>query len=121
MKKILSLALLLGMSSMSTLASAEITGPQAKAHIQKRLQYSSKVADKTLPMKTQLGGKKGDVVRPFTASNIRYTVIPGNAPPGALGGARVATGNRITGTVNMKTEAVRTKSVAIPRATDPVE
>ena len=88
-----------------------VNGYQAKAHIGERLQKSSRVPDKTRPFTTRLEGAKGDTVRPFTASNIRTKVIP----TGPSSGAQLHVGNRVTGTLNTKTGAVRTKSVIMPR------
>ena len=94
-------------------------GPRAKARIVKGIQHSNKVPDKAKPWKTDLQGKPGKAVRPFAASNIRTTVIPGPAPAGAQGGMRVNIGNRVTGTLNTNTGAVRVKGVASPRVAPP--
>ena len=88
-----------------------VSGPEAKAHISERLQKSSRVPDKTRPFTTHLGGEKGDTVRPFTASNVRTRVFP----TGPSSSAMLHVGNRVTGTLNTKTGAVRTKSVIMPR------
>lgn len=117
--RLLSTLLLLGLlivAAPAALAGKRVSGPQAKAHISQRLQYSSKVVDKTKPFTVKLFGKKGDKVRLFRASNIRQTVIVGSAPQGALGGARVTVGNLVTGTINMETGEVRTGGVAVPRS-----
>lgn len=116
--RLLSSLLLLGLLLVAAPAFAgkRVTGPMAKAHITKRLQYSSRVVDKTKPFTVRLRGKKGDRIRPFTASNMRDTVIPGPAPAGALGGARITIGNLVTGTLDMETGAVRTKGISVPRS-----
>ena len=116
--RLLSSLLVLGLmlAAAPAFAGKRVSGPQAKAHIGKRLQFSSKVPDKTRPFTTRLGGKKGDKVRPFTASNIREMILPFTGPGGAQGGARVHIGNVVTGTLNMETGEVRTKGVSAPRA-----
>ena len=88
-----------------------VNGYEAKAHIGERLQKSSRVPDKTRPFTTHLGGEKGDVVRPFTASNVRTR----NFQTGPNTSVKLHVGNRVTGTLNTKTGAVRTKSVIMPR------
>lgn len=123
--RLLSTLLALGLvlaAAAPALAGKGLTGPKAKAHITKRLQYSSKVVDKSKPFTTRLGGKKGDKIRPFTASNIRPMIIPFTGPNGAQGGARIHVGNVVTGTLNMVTGEVRTKGVSAPRsAPQPVQ
>jgi hypothetical protein len=103
--KSLSLLVALAVALVATpaLAAGPVSGQQAKAHLNKRLPLSSKVYDKTRPFKTTLGGKKGDVVRPFIANNFRRVPL---GP--AITGLR---GLSVEGTLNTQTGAVRTTKV----------
>jgi len=114
-KLLLSLFALALLATTLSAQAGPVTGHQAKSHISQRLQYSKKVRDKQRPFKVKLGGKKGDRIRSFQASNLRPMVIPGNAPHGAQGGVRITVGNVVSGTLNMETGAVRTTSVVVPR------
>jgi len=110
------LGTLLALSLLTTAAAADagpVTGRQAKAHITQRLQHSSKVKDKTRPFRTKLGGKKGDKLRPFVATNVRNAII--SAGGGRVGAYVIHVGNRVSGTLNMETGQVRTASVVSPR------
>src|SRR5262245_9930982 len=101
MNKVISPTLALGILLSSAIATAKPAGPvsarEAKPHITERLQYSSRVLDKTKPFSVELRGKKGDTVRPFVASNLRGQRIPAGPSSTAL----ITVGNRITGTLNM--------------------
>jgi hypothetical protein len=103
MTKIFAFFITLAIALVATpvFAGGPVSGPQARAHITQRLQYSSKVVDKTRPFTTRLGGKKGDVVRPFSASNVR--------------GQTITIGNVVTGQLDTRTGAVRTLTVTSPR------
>jgi hypothetical protein len=90
-------------------------GRGAKAIINRNIKFSSKVADKTGPFKTKLGGKAGDRLRPFTASNVRSIIIPGRAPAGALGGARVHVGGIARGTIDLKAHKISIKGYSMVR------
>ena len=92
-----------------------ITGRGAKSFIVKGLMSSSKVSDKTGPFKTKLGGKAGDIVRPFSARNIRAMILPGKAPAGAQGGFRMSVGGIASGTINMATHRVKVTSYTMVR------
>src|SRR5262245_52065011 len=102
MRNLLSIFLGSALALSAVTAQAKLTGPMVKRHVEKRLQYSSRVPDKTLPMTVKLYGKKGDKVRRFRASNIRETYVtrgPNDAP--LKNGIRLHTGNVVSGTVNM--------------------
>jgi hypothetical protein len=101
LSSVLAAAFLLSTSIAS--AMAPVSGVQAKGHISQRLQLSRNVRDKTKPFSVRLAGKSGDVIRPFTATNVRNIRING---PG-----EVIRGNRVTGILNMMTGAVTVKRV----------
>jgi hypothetical protein len=114
MRILTALSLAAAMLAGATSAYA-VDGRGAKALINRNIKFSSKVADKTGPFKTKLGGKAGDRLRPFTASNVRSIIIPGRAPAGALGGARLHVGGIARGTIDMKQDKIRIKGYSMVR------
>ena len=98
----LALATLIGAGSAGA-----ATGYTAKGYIVTAVKRSPKVADKAGTFKTQLGGKAGDQVRPFTANNLRKIILPFGGP-GAhrQGGAMLTIGGIVSGKINMKTNRV---------------
>jgi len=94
-------------AALSLLASsasyAAVTGPQAKPTIVKALAKAATTRAERGPWKTSLGGKAGDKLRPFEASNIRKR-----------GGLH--TGGVAVGTLNMKTEKVKVMRFARVRS-----
>ena len=104
------LAALVGASSAHA-----VTARGAKPVIVAAVKSSPKVMDKSGPFKTTLGGKSSDTVRPFSASNVRVITIPGNAPAGAQGGARMNVGGVASGEINMKTDKVVVASYIMVR------
>jgi len=118
MRTILALSLALATLSSAATASAAISGREAKPKIVAALKASSKIVDKRGTFRTQLGGKAGDKLRPFTANNRRFVILPTGGPGfenKPLGGARIQTGGIATGTINMKTERVTIKRYMMPR------
>ncbi len=83
------------------------TGHSAKGYIVAAVKQSPKVRDKAGKFKTQLGGKAGDRVRPFTANNLRKIVLPFGGPGAAKqGGVQLTIGGIVSGKINMKTNRV---------------
>jgi hypothetical protein len=110
MRTLTALSLALAVMAGAT-AHAAVDGRGAKAVILKALQRSSKVADKTGPFKTKLGGKTGDRLRPFTASNIRTVHFGGGH--GHVGSLH--SGGSARGTIDMRRERVRINSYVMVR------
>jgi hypothetical protein len=118
MRTILALSLAFSTLCSAAVASAAITGAQAKGKIVPAVKASSKVHDKGGSFRTKLGGKASDTVRPFTATNLRMMMRPTGGPGfenQPLGGARVHLGGVASGTINMKTEKVKVTGYAQPR------
>jgi hypothetical protein len=97
--------------AISLAATGPVSGPRAKAHIIERLKHSRNVTIKSGPWKSELRGKKGDVIRRFKISNLRRVPIG----PAATG----LRGNEVHGFLDTQTGTVRTTYVATPGRTPP--
>lgn len=114
MQKLIALSLsLLGL--VGGTAAHAATGHTAKGFIVAAIKQAPDVVNKNGKFKTKLGGKPGDKVRPYTADNIHHQIFPFVGPGGQAGGARLAVGATYAGHINMKTNRVTVKTVAVPR------
>jgi hypothetical protein len=112
MKRLAQIVALAFALTAAAVAHAELRGRQITAELKRDLGRRVEKAK----WSTRLGGKPGDKMRPFTASSIRHITIPGNAPNGALGGARVAVGWMISGKISTKTGRTTIQGRSQPRS-----
>src|SRR5688572_27244875 len=110
------LAFVVVLSLISSLAFAgqkQLRGSQITGELKRDLK---RTVEKTTAWKSKLGGKPGDKMRPFQASSIRHVVIPGPAPAGAQGGARIAIGWIVTGKISTTSGRTYVQGKAQPRS-----
>ena len=110
------LAFVLALTLISSLAFAkekQLRGSQITAELKRDL---GRRVEKTPAWRTKVSGRPGDKMRPFQASSIRHIVIPGPAPSGAQGGARIAIGWIVTGKISTTSGRTYVQGKAQPRS-----